>query len=49
MAVEVETIAGMEKAFTKRLEKRIVPAAGHFVHQEQPDIVNGFIMEFLEG
>lgn len=45
--IGIETIVGMERAFTKRLEKRIVPDGGHFVHQEKPEAVNGFIMEFL--
>lgn len=45
--IGVETIVGMERSFTKRLEKRIVPDGGHFVHQEKHEAVNALIMEFL--
>ena len=42
-----ETTAGMESAFIKHFEKHIIPSAGHFVHQEQPDVVNRLILAFL--
>ena len=45
--IGVETIVGMEKSFTKKLEKVIVPDGGHFVHQEKPEMVNDLIMQFL--
>lgn len=47
--IGAETTAGMESAFSKRFEKHIIPAAGHFVHQEQPDIVNRLIIGFLHN
>ncbi|MGO9013644.1 MAG: alpha/beta fold hydrolase [Dissulfurispiraceae bacterium] len=43
----VETTEGMESAFLRDFEKHIIPSAGHFVHQEQPDIVNQLITGFL--
>jgi pimeloyl-ACP methyl ester carboxylesterase len=46
--IGVETTEGMERAFTKIVEKRIIPDSGHFVHQEKPEAVNKFIMEFLK-
>jgi pimeloyl-ACP methyl ester carboxylesterase len=45
--IGAETTAGMEDAFLKHFEMHIIPAAGHFVHQEQPDVVNCLIMDFL--
>ncbi|MDX2170699.1 MAG: alpha/beta hydrolase [Deltaproteobacteria bacterium] len=38
---------GMEAFFPAGLEKRVVPGAGHFVHQERPDIVNPALLDFL--
>jgi pimeloyl-ACP methyl ester carboxylesterase len=35
--------------FPNGLEKIIVPGAGHFVHQEQPEVVNRKVLEFLQG
>ena len=46
--IGAETTAGMESAFSKHFEKHVIPAAGHFVHQEQPDIVNRLIIGFLK-
>ncbi len=43
----VELLTGMEALFTKGLRKLVVPTAGHFVHQEQPDTVNQEITAFL--
>lgn len=45
--VGVETTEGMESAFLSDFEKHVIPSAGHFVHQEQPDIVNRLILGFL--
>jgi pimeloyl-ACP methyl ester carboxylesterase len=45
--IGVETSEGMEAWFPNGLQKRIIPSAGHFVHQEQPEIVNRLILEFL--
>lgn len=45
--IGAETSAGMESAFSNHFEKHLIPSAGHFVHQEQPDLVNRLIMGFL--
>jgi pimeloyl-ACP methyl ester carboxylesterase len=45
--VGVELLAGMEQLFPQGLETVVVPDAGHFVHQEQPAVVNRKLMEFL--
>jgi pimeloyl-ACP methyl ester carboxylesterase len=44
----VELTEGMEGAFAKGLEKKIIPNAGHFVHQEKPEEVNELILAFLK-
>ncbi|HVO71771.1 MAG TPA: alpha/beta hydrolase [Aggregatilineaceae bacterium] len=46
--IGVEVTDGMEKAYSSYFEKHIVPNAGHFVHQEQPSIVNRLILNFLK-
>lgn len=45
--VGAELADGMEQMFPHGLEKVIVPGAGHFVHQEKPDLVNAKLLEFL--
>jgi pimeloyl-ACP methyl ester carboxylesterase len=35
--------------FPRGLEKFVVEGAGHFVHQEKPDLVNERIARFLSG
>lgn len=45
--IGVELLEGMEALFPKGLRKIVVPAAGHFVHQEQPAVVNQALLEFL--
>jgi pimeloyl-ACP methyl ester carboxylesterase len=45
--VGVELLAGMEQLFPQGLDTVIVPDAGHFVHQERPDLVNARLLEFL--
>lgn len=45
--IGVETTEGMESAFLHDFEKHIIPSAGHFVHQEQPEVVNQLITSFL--
>jgi pimeloyl-ACP methyl ester carboxylesterase len=47
--VGVELLEGMEQLFPQGLEAVIVPDAGHFVHQEQPEVVNRKLLEFLAG
>ena len=45
--IGVETTEGMESAFLRDFEIHIIPSAGHFVHQEQPEVVNQLITRFL--
>lgn len=45
----VELTEGMEAFFPRGLRKTIVPDAGHFVHQERPEVVNRALLEFLAG
>ena len=45
----VDLLDGMETLFPNGLRKVVVPDAGHFVHQEKPDIVNRVLIEFLKG
>ena len=45
--VGVELLDGMEALFPKGLKKVIVPEAGHFMHQEKPDVVNAALLAFL--
>jgi pimeloyl-ACP methyl ester carboxylesterase len=45
--IGVELADGMEVLFPAGLETVIVPQAGHFVHQEQPDAVNATLLRFL--
>jgi pimeloyl-ACP methyl ester carboxylesterase len=47
--VGVETTEGMENWFPNGLRKCILPGAGHFVHQEQPEKVNQLLLEFLSS
>jgi pimeloyl-ACP methyl ester carboxylesterase len=42
-----ELIEGMEQLFPQGLETVVVPDAGHFLHQERPEIVNAKLLEFL--
>jgi pimeloyl-ACP methyl ester carboxylesterase len=44
-----ELLDGMEALFPNGLEKVIVPGAGHFVHQEKPELVNAKVLGFLKG
>ena len=45
--IGAELSEGMETLFTKGVQKVIVPDAGHFVHQEKPEVVNQHILDFL--
>lgn len=46
--IGAETTAGMESAFAGHFEKHLIPSAGHFLHQEQPGLVNDLILGFLK-
>lgn len=45
--IGVDLIAGMDAFFSKGLQLEVVPGAGHFLHQEQPDVVNPKLLAFL--
>jgi len=47
-SIGTETIFRMDESYTGTLVKKIVPDAGHFVHGERPDLVNGLIEEYLK-
>jgi len=47
--IGAELLDGMEAFFLKGLRKEIIPGAGHFVHQERPDVVNKLVLEFLKS
>jgi pimeloyl-ACP methyl ester carboxylesterase len=47
--IGVETLAGMEAGFPKGLKKVTLADAGHFVHQEKPDVVNRELIAFFRG
>jgi len=44
-----ELYAGMEAFFPKGLRRVVVEGAGHFVHQEQPEFVNGVLLDFFRA
>lgn len=45
--IGTELLDGMDQLFPNGLEQVIVPDAGHFVHQERPDVINPKLLEFL--
>jgi len=47
--IGVETLDGMEAVFPKGLKKVVVPDAGHFVHQEKPELVNEQLIAFIKS
>jgi len=47
--IGVETTEGMQAWFPQGLEMHLVADAGHFVHREKPDRVNGLILKFLQA
>ena len=40
-------LEGMADVYPKGLRMEIVPGAGHFVHQEKPEVVNRLLLDFL--
>ena len=42
-----ELVAPMAAYFPQGLQIEIVPGAGHFVHQERPELVNRLVIDFL--
>ncbi|MGH7865062.1 MAG: alpha/beta fold hydrolase [Candidatus Binataceae bacterium] len=47
--IGVELGQGMEQFFKRGLRVEVVPNAGHFVHAEQPAVVNRIVLDFLRG
>jgi pimeloyl-ACP methyl ester carboxylesterase len=45
--IGLELMDGMAALFPAGLETVVVPDAGHFLHQEQPQAVNAKLLEFL--
>jgi pimeloyl-ACP methyl ester carboxylesterase len=43
----LEAFEGMDDLFRSGLQKVIVPGTGHFLHLEQPEVVNQHIVSFL--
>jgi pimeloyl-ACP methyl ester carboxylesterase len=47
--IGADMLEGMAQYFPAGLRIEIVPGAGHFVHQEQPDVVNRLVLDFLRA
>lgn len=45
--IGVELARGLEPYFARGVRVEIVDGAGHFLHQERPDVVNRAILDFL--
>lgn len=45
--IGVEVCEGMESHFSAGLRSVVVPDAGHFLHVEQPGVIAGHILEFI--
>ena len=43
----LETFENMDHLFTNKLEKVVIERTGHFMHLEQPEMVNNKIIQFL--
>jgi pimeloyl-ACP methyl ester carboxylesterase len=42
-----ELTEDMEPLFSSRFEMKYVPGRGHWIQQEEPDLVNQYMLEFL--
>jgi pimeloyl-ACP methyl ester carboxylesterase len=49
IALTRELTYGMEDLFAREYEIKYVPDSGHWVQQEQPELVNRYILEVLSG
>ena len=47
VALGKELTVGMEPLFTGPFDIKYVPLSGHFVQQEQAELVNGYLLDFL--
>jgi pimeloyl-ACP methyl ester carboxylesterase len=47
--IAASLVAGMESFFPRGLRVEIVPEAGHFVHQERPEVFNRLLLDFLSA
>jgi pimeloyl-ACP methyl ester carboxylesterase len=45
--IGAELVPPMRAHFPRGLRVEIVDGAGHFVHQERPDVVNRLLLDFL--
>jgi len=45
--IGVEVSEGVERGFTGPFEKRVIPDAGHFPHQERQEEFNRLLLTFL--
>jgi pimeloyl-ACP methyl ester carboxylesterase len=45
--IGVELVPSMRDYFPLGLQVEVIPGAGHFVHQEKPDLVNRLVLDFL--
>ncbi len=49
VALGKELTLGMDPLFTGRFEIKYVQLSGHWVQQEQAEVVNGYLLDFLDG
>jgi pimeloyl-ACP methyl ester carboxylesterase len=49
VALGKELTLGMEPLFAGPFAVKYVPFSGHFVHEEQPEVVNRHLLDFLNG
>lgn len=47
--IGAELLEGMDALFPRGLRVEVVRGAGHFVHQEKPEVVNPLLLSFLRG
>ena len=47
VALGKELTLGMEPLFRGPFDIKYVPLSGHWVQQEQPELVNGYLLDFL--
>ncbi len=49
VALGKEMTLGMEPLFTGPFDIKYIPLSGHWVQQEQAEVVNGYLLDFLDG